>query len=102
MHRKTQKYPIVLKDRQISERKQRWRWRAVWHLPEHLDMYKVLLRCLKIIEPVPWMKAISKAPGVGAKTAQKVILELKDKLKLEDILDSVLRALNYFPSQILR
>ncbi len=33
-------------------------------------------------------KAISKAPGVGAKTAQKVILELKDKLKLEDILDA--------------
>lgn len=31
-------------------------------------------------------KAISKAPGVGAKTAQKVILELKDKLKLEDML----------------
>lgn len=33
-------------------------------------------------------KAISKAPGVGIKTAQKVILELKDKLKLEDILDA--------------
>lgn len=31
-------------------------------------------------------KLISKAPGVGAKTAQKVILELKDKLKLEDTL----------------
>lgn len=29
-------------------------------------------------------KLISKAPGIGAKTAQKVILELKDKLKLED------------------
>lgn len=29
-------------------------------------------------------KAISKAPGIGAKTAQKVILELKDKLKIED------------------
>lgn len=30
------------------------------------------------------VKAISRAPGVGGKTAQKLILELKDKLKLED------------------
>ena len=29
-------------------------------------------------------KAISKAPGVGSKTAQRVILDLKDKLSLED------------------
>lgn len=29
-------------------------------------------------------KAIAKAPGVGIKTAGKVILELKDKMKLED------------------
>lgn len=29
-------------------------------------------------------KAISKAPGVGAKTAMKVIVELKDKIKLDD------------------
>lgn len=33
-------------------------------------------------------KLISKAPGVGAKTAQKVILELKDKLSIEDALSS--------------
>lgn len=32
-------------------------------------------------------KLISKAPGVGAKTAQKVILELKDKLNIEDALN---------------
>lgn len=30
------------------------------------------------------VKAISRAPGIGAKTASKLILELKDKLKLED------------------
>ena len=29
-------------------------------------------------------KTISKAPGIGKKTAQKLILELKDKMKLED------------------
>lgn len=29
-------------------------------------------------------KAISKAPGIGAKTAQRVILELKDKIDFED------------------
>ena len=30
-------------------------------------------------------KAISKANGIGSKTAQRIIIELKDKLKLEDI-----------------
>lgn len=29
-------------------------------------------------------KTISRAPGIGLKTAQKLILELKDKMKLED------------------
>ena len=33
-------------------------------------------------------KAISKAPGVGGKTAQRVILELKDKLNLEDAFEA--------------
>lgn len=32
-------------------------------------------------------KAISKANGIGAKTAQRVIIELKDKFKLDDILE---------------
>lgn len=30
------------------------------------------------------IKTISKAPGIGRKTAQKLVLELKDKLKLSD------------------
>ena len=34
-------------------------------------------------------KALSKAPGIGPKTAKKLILELKDKLKLEDALESL-------------
>ena len=29
-------------------------------------------------------KAISKAPGIGAKTAQRVIIDLKDKMSLEE------------------
>lgn len=35
-------------------------------------------------------KAIAKAPGIGHKTAQKLILELKDKLKLEDAFEAKL------------
>lgn len=33
------------------------------------------------------VKAICAAPGIGKKTAEKLILELKDKLHLEDVLE---------------
>ena len=33
-------------------------------------------------------KTIARAPGIGHKTAQKLILELKDKLKLEDAFEA--------------
>ena len=33
-------------------------------------------------------KTISKANGVGAKGASRIILELKDKLKMEDMMDA--------------
>lgn len=32
-------------------------------------------------------KAISKAPGIGAKTAERLILDLRDKVSLDDMLD---------------
>lgn len=35
-------------------------------------------------------KAISSAPGIGKKTAEKAILELKDKVKLEDAFEAKL------------
>ena len=34
-------------------------------------------------------KTIAKANGVGTKTAQRVIMELKDKFKLDDVIDSL-------------
>ena len=33
------------------------------------------------------VKAIQKAPGIGGKTAQKLIIELKDKLNIEDVIN---------------
>jgi len=38
------------------------------------------------------VKAIQTAPGIGKKTAEKLILELKDKLKLEDALENTVNA----------
>lgn len=38
------------------------------------------------------VKAIQAAPGIGKKTAEKLILELKDKLKLEDALENAANA----------
>jgi Holliday junction DNA helicase RuvA len=38
------------------------------------------------------VKAISKAPGIGNKTAQKLIIELKDKLDLKDAFEQRLAA----------
>lgn len=35
------------------------------------------------------VKAISAAPGIGKKTAEKLILELRDKLKLEEALEHI-------------
>ncbi|ABX41710.1 Holliday junction branch migration protein RuvA [Lachnoclostridium phytofermentans] len=38
------------------------------------------------------VKAISKAPGIGTKTASKLILELKDKFKLEDAFEATFQS----------
>jgi len=43
-------------------------------------------------------KAIAKAPGVGKKTAEKIIIELKDKLKLEDVFANDEPASNVYPN----
>lgn len=42
-------------------------------------------------------KAISKAPGIGKKTAEKLIIELKDKLSIEDVLDRKTADSAYIP-----
>lgn len=42
------------------------------------------------------VKAISAAPGIGKKTAEKLILELKDKLKIEDALEHAVSGADTF------
>lgn len=39
-------------------------------------------------------RLISTAPGIGSKTAQKLILELKDKIKLEETFESYSKSVN--------
>ncbi len=72
---------------------------------EELEVYKLLLTVsgigpkaalgvLSYLEPDALRlavltdddKTIAKAPGIGKKTAQKIILELKDKFDLEDVI----------------
>ncbi len=45
------------------------------------------------------VKAISAAPGIGKKTAEKLILELKDKLSIEDALEHAVSSNGYQAKQ---
>ena len=53
---------------------------------DDLEMFRLLLN----VNGIGPIKTISRAPGIGKKTAQKLILELKDKLKLEDAFEKKL------------
>jgi len=43
-------------------------------------------------------KAIAKAPGIGPKTAKRVILDLKDRIRAEDVLSGTLEAAGAVPA----
>ena len=49
-----------------------------------------ILSALRLAVMTGDAKAISRAPGVGAKTAQRIILDLKDKVQAEDLLTPLL------------
>ena len=57
---------------------------------QELQLFKLLSTCpgdsLSMAVLADDAKAISKAPGIGAKTAQKIIIELKDKIDIEDMI----------------
>ena len=59
-----------------------------------LEMFRQLLGLrpedLRLAVMTGDVKAISRAPGVGAKTAQRIILDLKDKVQAEDLLTPLL------------
>lgn len=46
------------------------------------------------------VKAISAAPGIGKKTAEKLIIELKDKLSIEDALEHAVSGAESSPGQM--
>lgn len=63
----------------VSDRKARWRFF------QRLDR---MICCFAVLSED--VKTISSAPGIGAKTAKRLIIELKDKLKLAEVFETAL------------